>query len=73
MAAFACGGRVGAPREIRVGDRLLVLHEAECAWRKFVGTFRECWFFSRGFGGDQAAELRYEMARCGRAERTAKE
>lgn len=52
---------------IEYGDKKIDLYETEHEGEKFTGTFRECLLFCMGYGTDQAAELRYEMARLNRA------
>jgi len=55
-------------RRVKVlyGENKVSLYETEREGKKFVGTIRECLLFGMGFGTDQAAELRYEMARLNR-------
>lgn len=53
--------------KIVYGEKKISLFETELAGQKFVGTIRECLLFGMGYGTDQAAELRYEMARLNRA------
>lgn len=52
--------------KIVYGEKKISLFETERAGQKFVGTIRECLLFGMGYGTDQAAELRYEMARLNR-------
>ncbi|MGI5075763.1 hypothetical protein E4N71_10085 [Treponema vincentii] len=52
--------------KIVYGEKKISLFETELAGQKFVGTIRECLLFGMGYGTDQAAELRYEMARLNR-------
>lgn len=52
---------------IEYGDKKVDLYETEHEGKKFTGTFRECLLFCMGYGTDQAAESRYEMARLNRA------
>lgn len=52
--------------EVRLGDKVVTLYETEYEGKKFTGTFRECLLLNMGFGTDQAAELRYEMAKLKR-------
>lgn len=49
------------------GEEREALYETEREGKRFVGTVRECLLFGMGYGTDQAAELRYEMARLGRS------
>lgn len=53
--------------EISLGDKSVTLYETVHEGKKFTGTFRECLLFCMGYGTDQAAELRYEMAKLNRA------
>lgn len=55
-------------RRVKVlyGEKKVSLYETEREGQKFVGTIRECLLFGMGYGSDQAAELRYEMARLNR-------
>lgn len=59
-------------RRVKVasGEGKTSLYETEWAGEKFVGTIRECLLFGMGYGTDQAAELRYEMARLNRFRKT---
>ena len=52
--------------EIPYGDKKLLMYETEYKGKKFIGTLRECILLAWGFGCDQAAELRYEMAKLNR-------
>lgn len=52
--------------KIVYGEKKISLFETERESEKFVGTIRECLLFGMGYGTDQAAELRYEMARLNR-------
>ena len=52
--------------EVSLGDKSVTLYETEHEGKKFTGTFRECLLFCMGYGTDQAAELRYEMAKLNR-------
>nr|DAX39397.1 MAG TPA: hypothetical protein [Caudoviricetes sp.] len=52
--------------KIVYGEKKISLFETEREGKKFVGTIRECLLFGMGYGTDQAAELRYEMARLNR-------
>ena len=45
------------------GGKTVELYETKRGEEKFSGTLRECLLFFMGYGTDQAAELRYEMAR----------
>ncbi len=47
--------------EIECGDKKIDLYEVERAGERFTGTFRECLLFYKGYGADQAAELRYKL------------
>lgn len=49
--------------ELEYGDKKIAMYETEREGVKFLGKLRECLLFSMGYGTDQAAELRYEMAR----------
>lgn len=44
------------------GGKTVELYETKRGEEKFSGTLRECLLFFMGYGTDQAAELRYEMA-----------
>lgn len=52
--------------KIVYGEKKISLFETEREGEKFVGTIRECLLFGMGYGTDQAAELRYEIARLNR-------
>jgi len=52
--------------EVSLGDKSVTLYETEHEGKKLTGTFRECLLFCMGYGTDQAAELRYEMAKLNR-------
>lgn len=52
--------------KIVYGEKKISLFETERDGEKFVGTIRECLLFGMGYGTDQAAGLRYEMARLNR-------
>lgn len=52
--------------ELSYGDKKLLMYETEYKGKKFIGTLRECILFAWGYGCDQAAELRYEMAKLNR-------
>ena len=52
--------------KIVYGKKKISLFETERAGQKFVGTIRECLLIGMGYGTDQGAELRYEMARLNR-------
>lgn len=54
---FKCVARVDAD-----GGKMR-LYETTRGGKTFVGTFGEAYLFALGFGCDQAAELRYEMAK----------
>ncbi len=56
--------------KIVYGEKKISLFETEREGEKFVGTIRECLLFGMGYGTDQAAELRYEMARLNRFRKT---
>lgn len=56
--------------KIVYGEKKISLFETEREGKKFVGTIRECLLFGMGYGTDQAAELRYEMARLNRFRKT---
>lgn len=56
--------------KIVYGENKVSLYETEREGEKFVGTIRECLLFGMGYGTDQAAELRYEMARLNRFRKT---
>lgn len=56
--------------KIVYGEKKISLFETERDGEKFVGTIRECLLFGMGYGTDQAAELRYEMARLNRFRKT---
>ena len=52
--------------ELSYGDKKLLMYETEYKGKKFIGTLRECILFAWGYGCDQAAELRYDMAKLNR-------
>jgi len=52
--------------KIVYGEKKISLFETEREGEKFVGTIMECLLFWMGYGTDQAAGLRYEMARLNR-------
>lgn len=56
--------------KIVYSEKKISLFETEREGEKFVGTIRECLLFGMGYGTDQAAELRYEMARLNRFRKT---
>lgn len=37
--------------------------ETEFQGQRYVGKFRQCLLFAMGYGADQAAELKFEMAK----------
>ena len=56
--------------KIVYSEKKISLFETEREGEKFVGTIRECLLFGMGYGTDQAAELRYEMAKLNRFRKT---
>ena len=56
--------------KIVYSEKKISLFETEREGEKFVGTIRECLLFGMGYGTDQAAELRYEMAKLNRVRKT---
>ncbi len=56
---------------VQFGDREITLYESKREGKSFTGTAREALLFAWGFGTDQAAELRYEMAKMGGNKKTA--
>jgi hypothetical protein len=58
-------------KKILVNGVKVTLYTSEYKGKKFTGTFQEAYLFALGYGCDQAAELRYEMSRIHKADKTA--